>query len=292
MNTQNSITEIENDNLQKEASIGEMLRNKRIVKYYSIEDIAKQLRLSPNTIIALESDDYTSLPGITFVRGYIRSYAKLLEIAEESVMARFQSISASEPEPALPPVTLFKKQASVNDRGIRWLSYLILLVLAALVIMWWRSHQTLGLQTDELGNAQDVTAAQTQTASDAIAANNALNHAQAQAAAQPENIPPISGFEAGFNEQTNPQIAQKMMDDDKQLNSDRLTEGAQSIVATNPAPKKQTPKKVDQPENTPAQQPGLASTRNLSLLEEGTDQTYPPIVNLDNKLHMNGFGNE
>jgi len=46
----------------------------------SLADVAKDLKYGVRQIEALEQDDFPRLPGATFVRGMIRSYAKLLEL--------------------------------------------------------------------------------------------------------------------------------------------------------------------------------------------------------------------
>lgn len=52
----------------------------------SITDVARQLRLSTRQIEAIEADDYERLPGKTFLRGFIRNYAKLLQLDPEPLL--------------------------------------------------------------------------------------------------------------------------------------------------------------------------------------------------------------
>ncbi len=58
--------------------VGAQLRAMREVKGLSVADVAAQIRLAPRQIEALEADDMASLPELAFVRGFARSYAKLL----------------------------------------------------------------------------------------------------------------------------------------------------------------------------------------------------------------------
>ena len=53
----------------------------------SIEEVAENLNLGPDTIKALESNEYDNLPGSTFVKGYLRSYAVLLKLNPDEVIA-------------------------------------------------------------------------------------------------------------------------------------------------------------------------------------------------------------
>ncbi len=61
------------------------------------EQAAESLNLSVKTIRAIENDDAGSLPDIVYVNGYIRSYAKLLGIASEPLIAAWRAQHA-EPE--------------------------------------------------------------------------------------------------------------------------------------------------------------------------------------------------
>ena len=67
-------------------SAGKILSEKRQELEISIEEVAGSLNLGVDAIQALESDDYDRLPGTTFVKGYIRSYAKLLKLDAENLM--------------------------------------------------------------------------------------------------------------------------------------------------------------------------------------------------------------
>lgn len=61
-------------------SVGHLLRNARTAKGLSIDDISRQLRLSAQQIEAIEKEDFEKLPGRTFLRGFIRNYANLVQL--------------------------------------------------------------------------------------------------------------------------------------------------------------------------------------------------------------------
>lgn len=54
---------------------------------WTVEQVASQLNLAPRQIVAIESDDYPSLPGMPIVRGFIRAYAKLLKVDAAPLLA-------------------------------------------------------------------------------------------------------------------------------------------------------------------------------------------------------------
>jgi cytoskeletal protein RodZ len=66
---------------------GTILSSARVGWDLSVEEVAENLNLKVDTIKALERDDYEALPGYTFVKGYIRSYANLLRLNPDEVIA-------------------------------------------------------------------------------------------------------------------------------------------------------------------------------------------------------------
>ena len=56
----------------------------------SVADVARSLRLSVRQIEAIEADDFDKLPGKTFLRGFVRNYAKLLNIDPEPLLEACQ----------------------------------------------------------------------------------------------------------------------------------------------------------------------------------------------------------
>ncbi len=72
---------------EQELSPGRCLRLARESRGLSIADVTQAIKFGSRQIDALERDDFDKLPGNTFVRGLIRSYAKLLRIEAEPLLA-------------------------------------------------------------------------------------------------------------------------------------------------------------------------------------------------------------
>ena len=68
---------------------GSILSAARKEQNKTVEDIAKELNLSVTQIRTIELDQSEGLPEPTYVRGYIRSYAKLLGLDPESVLENY-----------------------------------------------------------------------------------------------------------------------------------------------------------------------------------------------------------
>jgi len=61
-------------------SVGATLAAARAAREISVEDISQALKLSVAQVRAIEADDHSQLPSAVFVRGFIRSYARLLNV--------------------------------------------------------------------------------------------------------------------------------------------------------------------------------------------------------------------
>ncbi|MES2070701.1 MAG: RodZ domain-containing protein [Pseudomonadota bacterium] len=70
-----------------DSSAGGQLAAARLQKNLSVQQVADQLKLSPRQIAALEANQFDALPKAVIVRGFVRSYAKLLRIDAEPIVA-------------------------------------------------------------------------------------------------------------------------------------------------------------------------------------------------------------
>ena len=86
-------------------SAGAMLRAGREAAGLTIAAVAQQLKLAPRQVTALEDGDFAGLPGRTFVRGFIRNYARLLRLDADEVLAALPDAAApaANEHPSLAP---------------------------------------------------------------------------------------------------------------------------------------------------------------------------------------------
>lgn len=81
---------------------GEVFTARREELRWSLEEAATRLKLTPRQVSALEANDFASLPGMSSVRGFIRSYAKAMGLDPEPLL----EMVAREPNPAQGPMVL------------------------------------------------------------------------------------------------------------------------------------------------------------------------------------------
>ncbi len=127
----------------KSAGAGSILSAARQRQGLSVADVARQLKLGVRQIEALEADDYKSLPRITFVRGFIRNYAKLLQIDAEPLLKPTEHLlpmpQVPEAEPGVAEIP------SVSNKNNLWRSYAAFALFASLGVMflvfeWYREQ--------------------------------------------------------------------------------------------------------------------------------------------------------
>ncbi|MBF0125390.1 MAG: helix-turn-helix domain-containing protein [Magnetococcales bacterium] len=66
--------------------VGRILRHTREAKGMTVDEVARQVRLHPNYIHALESGNSENLPGKIFIIGFLRLYAKHLEVINDDLV--------------------------------------------------------------------------------------------------------------------------------------------------------------------------------------------------------------
>lgn len=120
------------------AGPGQRLRLAREAAGLSREEVSTRLRLRLELIRALEEDDYAHLPPLAFVSGYLRSYARLLELPAEELVAMLERRDES---PVLVSPVMAPHQRRSSDWPVRVVTWLIILLLIGLLAAWWLARQ-------------------------------------------------------------------------------------------------------------------------------------------------------
>ncbi|BBI99837.1 XRE family transcriptional regulator [Ferrigenium kumadai] len=104
----------------------------------NVTDVAHQIKLAPRQIEALEADDYQRLPEMAFVRGFVRSYAKILHLDAESLLAVLPQPEAAAVQPILPSVEVpFPSPLSPQRQNLILLGAALLLAVVVVAFAVW-----------------------------------------------------------------------------------------------------------------------------------------------------------
>ncbi len=176
---------------QEANSTGARLRNAREQLGLSQQAVAERLCLKVSTVRDIEEDKAPADLASTFLRGYIRSYARLVHIPEEELlpmMAKQAPIRATKVAP-MQSFSLGKRRKK-RDGWLMSFTWLILFVVIGLSgAWWWQDHkaqqeeitsmadqstsdlnssdsgsQSIPLDTSSANNAPDTTAANANSA--------------------------------------------------------------------------------------------------------------------------------
>jgi len=99
----------------------------------SLGDVSRQLKLAVRQVEALERDDYAGFTSPVFVHGFIRNYAKLLNLDPEPLIRTADNI-LNPPAPAKEPDDAAESALIARRRGIRIVPAVSTVVAVAIVI--------------------------------------------------------------------------------------------------------------------------------------------------------------
>ncbi|WP_429107664.1 RodZ domain-containing protein [Aeromonas media] len=144
---------------------GQLLRNAREQLGWTREQVASRIHLRLTLIAAIEADTYDKHTSHTFIRGYLRAYAKLVGIPEETILAAYDKLGLTPPDNIDMQSFSRRSRQQANDSRLKVVTWLVILVLIALSIAWWwqstarRSAGDEALAASEMGTAQTVSVA-------------------------------------------------------------------------------------------------------------------------------------
>ena len=121
-------------------SPGRMVAKAREAASISAPDLALRLRLDTRVIKALERDDFENLPAPMFVKGYIRSIAKELNVDSESILAAYESHTSVEPPSLADFSSRAPDQVGINSTSIKIVTYGLAALLVILIALWGRAN--------------------------------------------------------------------------------------------------------------------------------------------------------
>ncbi|AWL12701.1 Cytoskeleton protein RodZ [Saliniradius amylolyticus] len=153
--------------------LGLRLKQAREAKGLTVEEVAERLNLRVVNIEEIEAERFDTQVSTTFTRGYVKQYAKLVDVPEDEAVAALDELNAVKPEPTKLHSFSRKVSRQASDDRLMLLSYAILAVIIGLVVLWWLQQSNEGktvgsalpdsLLTSETETAQDNTRLESQS---------------------------------------------------------------------------------------------------------------------------------
>lgn len=110
-------------------SLGQKLRETREQHNFSIEQVARDTHISKQYLEALEQEDFSMIPGETYIIGFLRNYAEYLSLNPEELVALYKNIQIQ--EQPLPMTELLERSRPKSSARIIVLLVIVLAVLGA-----------------------------------------------------------------------------------------------------------------------------------------------------------------
>ncbi|MBL4909386.1 MAG: DUF4115 domain-containing protein [Alteromonadaceae bacterium] len=121
---------------------GQMLKEARLALKLTAKDVALKLNFTVALIENIEKEDFDNRLPRTYMRGYLKNYAKLVHVSCEDVLASYELLGVAAVQQAeMQSFSQSTKKQAENSR-LMWFSYFILAILVGLTVIWWQQeHQ-------------------------------------------------------------------------------------------------------------------------------------------------------
>jgi cytoskeleton protein RodZ len=133
-----TVEKAQEENASTLISPGALLRQARVAREMSLDDVSGVLHLDVELIAALEADDYENLPASTFVKGYLRGYARLLNLNADSLVEAFECQGCK--DAYIVADISVSSQIDSNDVLMKIVTLGVIVALIALVFLWWQTQ--------------------------------------------------------------------------------------------------------------------------------------------------------
>ncbi len=171
-------------------STGERLRTAREAKGMTQQNVADRLCLKLSTVRDIEEDKAPTELAATFLRGYIRSYARLVHIPEAELLPDLQQHVPVRPTKVTPMQSYAitsRRSKRKRDGLLTTFTWLIIFVVVGLTVAWWwQNHKA---AQSELTSSLSTSAGEDNSNGQSIALSTETSDPSAQQAAQTESQP-------------------------------------------------------------------------------------------------------
>ena len=137
---------------------GDTLRQARESNGWSLAEVALKLNLTTTSLGNLEAGAFDKLPGHTFARGYIRAYAKLLDIDQTILVQQFDQFTGTDSQGSnVHGLGRIEEPVRVSHTILRIVSLLLLIAVVGGGFVWWQdqaSQRTKDLTSNALEHVE------------------------------------------------------------------------------------------------------------------------------------------
>ncbi|HEV2426132.1 MAG TPA: RodZ domain-containing protein [Terriglobia bacterium] len=141
-------------------TFGENLRREREMRGVTLEEISESTKISTRLLKAIETEQFSELPGGIFTRNFIRAYAQYLGLDEEHALAEYKRAAGSPSDNDLTRLAPNKTLTSMTGPRGRLVPWVVIAVLLGSGYAVYRySHRTITIPPVVQQAQQQTTAA-------------------------------------------------------------------------------------------------------------------------------------
>ncbi|QEY58362.1 helix-turn-helix domain-containing protein [Pseudomonas sp. C27(2019)] len=121
-------------------AVGDVLRNARLAADWTIAEVANKLNLTANAVESIEASQFERLPGVTFARGYIRSYAKVLGLNADQLVEQFdKQVGSSTIDSAVHSIDRVGEARRVSRGMLQFSAFAVFVIAAGAAYYAWQT---------------------------------------------------------------------------------------------------------------------------------------------------------
>lgn len=264
---------------------GQILKAAREAKDISADRLARALNLDVPAVKAIESDQYAAIGAPVFVRGHLRKYAQLVDIAADEVLAAYERAEEPAERVELHPM---KPEERASSEGRLW-PYVLLLLIVVGVVVWWLLRPTTPAALEPPAAAPDAAPADAAVPAESVPSSE-------DAASRPESdgtlvLPPRSSGAAPEPPDTEPLASEAepgggssdAVERDSAAGSPSPTEAPEAtatrappVVAPRAEPGTQRNEAVQRPQPTPVASSSTGSASDVSAPARSSPSVSAP----------------
>jgi cytoskeletal protein RodZ len=149
------------------SNLGKKLADARVKLGLSVEDVARELKLSPQKIAGFESGEIIKMP-MVYLRGHLLAYAKFLGVFTKEIQQDFNRLESVIEEPVVSKTQIPEPEAipevattAAPRQNVRQQFVLLLIFAFLLCVIGWLKHEksavTTALHKRHMIVASDIT---------------------------------------------------------------------------------------------------------------------------------------
>ncbi len=118
-------------------TLGEKLRQAREAGGITISEVAEQTRIAPLYLECIENNDYRTLPGGIFNKGFVKSFAKYVGVDEQEALQDYANLLGNQDQQIVDEPKTYRSQVLTDDRASSSMLPTIVFAVIILGLMTW-----------------------------------------------------------------------------------------------------------------------------------------------------------